>query len=170
MSGEMDMLALQALLSNTQSDETAALKKLEQAILLAEPGGFIRLFVDLGPKMAHLLRQLHSQGVAPNYIEQILAAFASGQRMIDEGRRVETQSSLSVLRPSSPLIDPLTDRELEVMALLAQRLSNKEIAAELIISPATVRTYTYNIYQKLNVNSRRQAVSKATELGILPPD
>jgi LuxR family maltose regulon positive regulatory protein len=65
-------------------------------------------------------------------------------------------------------VEPLTNRELEVLELLARRLTNKEIAAELVVSPATIRTHTYNIYQKLDVHGRRQAVSKASDLGILP--
>lgn len=72
-------------------------------------------------------------------------------------------------RPSSPLVEPLTDREMDVLALLAQRLTNKEIAAQLFISPGTVRQHTYQIYQKLDVHNRREAVAKAQTVNILPP-
>ena len=160
----IEVLALQALLHDAQNNEPAALSTLERAITLAEPGGFNRLFVDLGPKMARLLDRLRRQGVAPNYVTQILAAFETE----DQRRRTEIPDSSTLHRPPSPLVEPLTDRELDVLALLAQRLSNKEIAAQLVISPLTVKKHTVSIYGKLGVKNRRQAVSRATELGILP--
>ena len=167
----IDILLLQSLNYQKQSQRDQALAVLARAIALAEPGGFIRPFLDLGPRMVELLDHLLSQGVAPAYIAQILAAFQTK----DEGQRTKTQDPSSVVRPLSPLaahatgvsVEPLTNRELEVLELLARRLTNKEIAAELVVSPATIRTHSYNIYQKLHVHGRRQAVSKARELGIL---
>ena len=164
----IEVLALQAILVDAQGDQATALDKLEQAIHLAEPGGWIRLFVDLGPRLAILLNQLGRQGIAPDYIGQILAAFGNEER----GARHDEPGQEKTQPPSfsfPPLVESLTDRELEVLALLAQRLSNKEIAAQLVISPGTVTQHTHNIYQKLNVDGRRQAVSKATEIGILSP-
>jgi LuxR family maltose regulon positive regulatory protein len=150
----IEVLALQALLDDAQGDQASALDKLERAIQLAEPGGFMRTFVDLGPPMANLLIQLGQQGVSQDYVALILNAFPQAQ-----------PPPLSAAQ--SQYIEPLTKRELEVIALLAQRLSNKEIAIEMVISPATVRNHTHNIFDKLNVIGRRQAVTKATELGIL---
>ena len=129
---------------------------------MAEPGGFIRLFVDLGPRMADLLKQLIKQNVAVGYIGQILAAFREDERAV--GPEVADQPIAS---PRQPLVDPLTHRELDVLDLLAQRLSNKEIADKLFISAETVKGHLRNIYQKLEVKKRREAVEKAKNLGIL---
>jgi LuxR family maltose regulon positive regulatory protein len=166
----IEILALQALLSSAEGDEPAALTALKQAITLAEPGGFIRLFVDLGPSMAPLLDQLRHQGVAPDCVDQILAAFAE-----------QTKDGLPALRrifgptpkgrkreiESSSLSEPLTPREMEVLALLARHLTNRQIAEELVISPGTVKTHTLRIYRKLDVRGRQQAVARARELDIL---
>jgi LuxR family maltose regulon positive regulatory protein len=157
----IETLALQALLSSAEGDEPAALTALKQAITLAEPGGFIRLFVDLGPSMARLLDQLRDQGVAPVYIARILAAFETGDApLAAEGGRAGRARDES-------LVDPLTPREVEVLALLARHLTNRQIAEELVISPGTVKTHTLRIYRKLDVRGRQQAVARARELHIL---
>jgi LuxR family maltose regulon positive regulatory protein len=159
-------LALKSLLYDVRGDETAALSALEQAVALLEPGGFIRLFLDLGPKMANLLNRLAKQDPALKYAERILAAFSNeetgtGQDVSDD--QSVQRSSLS----NQALVEPLTNRELEIIDLLAERMSNKEIAEKLFISPETVKRHTINIYQKLGVNSRREAVDKAHALGLL---
>jgi len=166
------------------------LEKLTQALALSEPGGFIRLFVDLGPQMADLLKRLVKQNVAVDYIGRILAAFRDdAHRAVPVATDHESQSprhpiplspSLLVspspspplspspsLSSSQPLVEPLTNRELEVLDLVTQRLSTKEIAAKLFISTGTVKKHLSNIYGKLNVNNRRQAGEKAVALGIL---
>jgi LuxR family maltose regulon positive regulatory protein len=160
----IEALALQALLSAAKGDQAAARTALQQAITLAEPGRFIRLFVDLGPSMARLLDQLGHQGVAAGYVNQILAAFADQK----EGRRKTKTEPLS-LAPGAPpsLLEPLTPREMDVLALLGQHLTNKEIAEALVISPGTVKTHTLNIYRKLDVHRRQQAVARAKGLNIL---
>ena len=162
----IDTLALQALLHDARGEEPAALESLAQALNLAEPGGFIRLFVDLGPQMADLLKQLVKQNVAVNYIGEILAAFKE-----DEDRAMQDESDhLTAQSPplsTQPLVERLTNRELEILNLLGQWLQNKEIAAELFISPLTVKKHLDNIYGKLNVSGRRQAVEQARDLGIL---
>lgn len=152
----IEVLAVQAVLFEAQGDRSAALASLERAIALAQPGGFIRPFVELGPAMRPLLRQLQDQGVAPHYIAQILVAFATPQ-----------PSEPATLPEPPELIEPLTRRELEVLAMLEQRLSTKEIAARLFISPGTAKLHTLHIYQKLQVNARRAAVAKAQSLGLL---
>ncbi|HSR34376.1 MAG TPA: LuxR C-terminal-related transcriptional regulator [Anaerolineae bacterium] len=158
----IEVLSLQALLHSAQGDESAAFTALEQAITLAEPGGFIRLFVDLGPSMARLLDQLRQQGVAPDYIARILAAFETKDDILTgPGGRMRKLQDAS-------LVDPLTPRELEVLALLAKLRTNKQIAEELVISPVTVKTHTLRIYRKLDVGGRQHAVAKARELGLLP--
>ena len=113
---------------------------------LAEPGGYLRLFVELGPEMADLLAQLAARGVAPAYIDRILAVVRADQALE---------------------ADALTSRELEVLALLQKGLSDKEIAERLVLSVLTVKTHNRNIYQKLGVNGRRQAAAKAKTLNLL---
>jgi LuxR family maltose regulon positive regulatory protein len=165
----IEALALQALFHDIEDDEPAALAALEQAVTLAEPGGFIRLFVDLGSGLVPLLCQLRQQGVATEYIAQILAAFET----TDNGRMATAPAigPLSVVGgPSSSLIEPLTPRESEVLILLGRHLTNQEIAKQLVVSPSTVKTHTLNIYRKLEVHGRKQAVAKARELDILPPN
>jgi LuxR family maltose regulon positive regulatory protein len=167
----IDVLALQALLHDTLGDKSAALEKLTEALNLAKPGAFIRLFVDLGPQMAELLKRLHKQNVAVDYIDKILAAFREDElRMVPDAPDHESPSAHQPLRtstPSQPLVALLTNRELDVLELLAQRLSNKEIADKLFVSATTVKGHLQNIYQKLEVNKRREAVEKAHTLGIL---
>jgi len=109
--------------------------------------------------MADLLKRLIKQNVAVNYAGQILSAFS------ENDRGLSPSLNLSV---SQPLVEPLTDRELGVLELLAQRLQNKEIAEKLSISPQTIKKHLNNIYGKLNVTGRRQAVEKAQMPGILP--
>ena len=152
---QIEALALQALLHDARRERSAALDALAQAVALAEPGGVIRAFVDLGPRMAALLHQLAAQRVGPaDFIATLLAAFPAAR------------DPEPALRQSS-LIEPLSERELEVLALLAQRLSNKEIARLLSISPMTVKRHSSNIYQKLAVGGRREAVAKAAALGLV---
>jgi LuxR family maltose regulon positive regulatory protein len=152
----IEVLALQALLYDALGDRPAAFEALSQSVLLAQPGGFIRMFVDLGPRMANLLNQLSNHDVVPDYIGQILGAFPAPKPAV---------SSAGL----EGIIAPLTGRELEILVFLAQRLSNKEIASELVISPITVKRHTINIYQKLNVKSRREAVDMAIAMGIINP-
>ena len=136
-----------------RASEQAALALLEQAVALAEPGGFIRLFVDLGSRLVPLLNQLRQQGLAPDYLGQVLAAFP-----IPIGRQGDRRSTN---KKPMYLVEPLTPRELEVLALLDRHLTNKEIAEKLVVSPSTVKTHTLNIYRKLDVNGRKQAVARA---------
>jgi LuxR family maltose regulon positive regulatory protein len=154
------VLALQALLYHAQEKEREALEALRQAIILAEPGGFVRLFVDLGPTMAYLLGRLTATGMASDYIDQILQAFVTQP----PGPPAMTPSSDKQVA----MIEPLTDREQEILALLAQRLTAKEIARKLFISDQTVKRHRANIYQKLGVHTRTQALNTASALGILP--
>jgi LuxR family maltose regulon positive regulatory protein len=151
----IEVLALETLLHAANNDEKAALVILEQSLALAQPGGFIRLYVDLGPAMADLLRRMQSREPFVAYITSILQAFgdASDPAAQPDGRK--------------QLMEPLTDREAEILELLAKRYSNKEIAADLVISPATVKGHTINLYQKLSVHNRREAVKAARALGLI---
>jgi len=161
---QIEVLALQALAMETQGKSAAADAALRQAVDLARPGGFIRPFVDLGPPMRTLLLRLAGQGPTVETVQHILAAFPEPP---EKATRVVVESQIRTA--NAGLVEPLTDRELDVLALLPGRLSNKEIASQLALSTATVKRYTVNIYQKLGVNKRRDAVIKAEALGILPP-
>jgi LuxR family maltose regulon positive regulatory protein len=163
---QIDVLAFKALLLDTQKDESAALKALTESLTLAEPSGFIRLFVDLGPPMADLLKKLVRQNIAVGYIGRILAAFRADEQTVflDQADQPDTDQPLST---TQPLLEPLTNRELEILNLLARRLNTKEIADKLFISPATVKKHLNNIYGKLTVSNRQQAVAKARQLNII---
>ncbi|MEM7119230.1 MAG: LuxR C-terminal-related transcriptional regulator [Chloroflexota bacterium] len=158
--GQIEVLALKALLQQRQERPKKALATLERAIELAEPGGFIRAFADLGTPIATLLYQLLKQGVAPDYLGQILAAFPQTEAK-------QTAVSPRAEATQTQLIEPLTRREIDVLRLLGKELSNKAIAQQLSISPLTVKRHTINIYQKLSVSSRQEAVGVAQTLGIL---
>jgi LuxR family maltose regulon positive regulatory protein len=150
----IEVLALQALALQGQGDILSAVTALERALSLAEPEGYVRIFVDEGEPMAELLRHAASRGIAPTYVAKLLAAFEV------EGLAV-SPSNLQ------PLIEPLSERELEVLRLLTTHLSSTEIADELVISVNTVRSHIKSIYSKLNVHSRMDAVQRAKELELL---
>jgi LuxR family maltose regulon positive regulatory protein len=162
----IDVLALQAILHDARGDELAALSVLERTITLAEPGGFIRPFLDLGPKMADLLNRQATQNIAVKYVGQIMAAFRSDEMVAAPEATVGQPVYISGVM-AQDLTASLTNRELEILTLLAQRLRNKEIADKLFISPETVKRHTINIYGKLNVHTRQEAVAKAQALGIM---
>jgi len=148
----MDILALEALLSARLGNEKSAPVLLNQALILAKKTGFIRNFVDIGPGIANLLQHLNT-GEDP-FVQQILEAFT-----METPIKTVTASKLSNYH--------LTNQETKILELLAERLSNKEIAAQMVISPGTVKGHTIRIYQKLNARSRREAVEKAISLGII---
>jgi LuxR family maltose regulon positive regulatory protein len=163
----IDVLLLQALLHDARGEESEALSVIERTITLAEPGGFIRPFVDLGPKMAGLLNRLVKQKFAVKYVGRLLAAFRK-EGTGNLGTAADEQTVASLSSSETFLNETLTNREIDILTLLAQRLSNKEIAEKLFLSPKTVKAHLYNIYQKLNVSTRRQAVEKANALSLLP--
>jgi LuxR family transcriptional regulator, maltose regulon positive regulatory protein len=151
------LLALQALALDVQGQGSAAQAAIQEALDLAHPGGFIRTFVDLGAPMQVLLDRLVTQRSAPQYVYRVLAAFTPAQST------TQPRSSAS----ASAGVQPLTVRELDILTLMRSRLSAKEIARELGISPMTVNRHAANLYTKLGVNTRWEAVAKAEELGIL---
>jgi LuxR family maltose regulon positive regulatory protein len=157
----IEVLALQAMLADAGGDNRAALEATAQAVDLAEPGGMMRVFVDLGPRMADLLTQHARSHGASGYLGQVLRAFPSSPAIPSR-----SHPSTQPARPAA-LIEPLTLREGEIIELLAERLSAKEIAQRLIISDRTVKRHCANIYQKLGVNSRREAIEAASALGVL---
>jgi LuxR family transcriptional regulator, maltose regulon positive regulatory protein len=147
----IEILVLQALAHQARDDIPTSLASLRRAVTLAEPEGYVRIFVDEGPPMASLLRAAAKQGIARTYVRRLLAAV----NKTEDGAPA-----------SQALIEPLSERELDVLRLLGTDLGGPEIARELIVSLNTVRTHTRNIYAKLGVNNRRAAVRRAAELGL----
>jgi LuxR family transcriptional regulator, maltose regulon positive regulatory protein len=143
-------LLLQSLALQAKGNVEQALISLERALTFAEPEGFVRSFVDMGAPMDELLCQAAARGMAVEYVGKLLTA-------------LDAESS----RPSASLVEPLSERELEVLRLLATGLSNKKIAETLIISVSTAKKHLQNIYGKLNVHSRTQAVDRARTLDLL---
>jgi LuxR family maltose regulon positive regulatory protein len=154
----IEILNLQALALQA-AGSAEALVSLERALTLAESLGFVRTFVDEGPPMARLLYSAVSRDVAPGYARRLLAAFPTS----------EPEPAPPAPSPSqeSDLLEPLSERELEVLQLVAAGLTNREIASRLYLSLNTVKGHTRNIYGKLGVHSRTQAVARARALGLL---
>jgi LuxR family maltose regulon positive regulatory protein len=158
--GVIEMMILQALAFQAGGDTAQAMITLERALTLAEPRGFYRIFVDEGPSMAPLLYTALDRGIAPDYVRRLLGAFP-----IDEPKRVDHSEPRGF---EAGYIERLTDREIEVLQLVATGLTNAEIATRLFLSLHTVKTHTRNIYGKLGVHTRTEAVARARALGILP--
>lgn len=165
----IEALALLALVCEAQGDAARADASLTTALALAQVAGLIRPFVDLGPPMAGLLVRLQRQKRTPpapdsSYVARILAAFPpSGSA----GPQVEPLPDDAKSWPvPQPMLEPLTQRESQILELLATELSPDEIGRRLLISTSTVRTHSRNIYAKLDVNTRFEAVHRARELGL----
>jgi LuxR family maltose regulon positive regulatory protein len=161
----MDILALLALTVHRLGRPEEALEIIEEGVRLAEPGGWVRPFVEAGPPMPDLLGQLKAAGVCVAFVEMLLtttAEFESRQAR----RRFKTASGPP--KTQEVLIEPLTNREQDILELLARRWQNKEIAARLNVSPETVKSHLKHIYQKLDAPNRIKAVEKALKLGLLP--
>jgi LuxR family maltose regulon positive regulatory protein len=157
----IEILALQATACRAQGEMEQALTLLHRALELAAPGGLIRTFVDLGPPVAALLAELARHSNYREYLSQVLAAFGDDAR--------GTFGGLPDREAAAVLIEPLSEREREVLVLLADRLSNKEIGARLCVSWQTIAKHTNNIYQKLQVSGRRAAIDRARRLGLVAP-
>ena len=161
MGSAIEILALQALACQMQGEAPAALDYLQRALVLAEPEGYARVFLDEGPRMAMLIGEATGESTVPAYTAGLLAAFRGSQPgPTDQGRSPASQASLL---PT----EPLSQRELDILRLFNTELSGPEIAQELVIALSTVRTHTKSIYSKLDVNSRRAAVNRAIELGLI---
>jgi len=157
----IEILVLQALAHHAQDDLPTALDPLQRALTLAESEGYVRIFLDEGSSMEQLLQEAATRGISPDYTGKLLSVFKAEQHM----KSSETLFPASSASPS--LIEPLSQRELEILRLLKTELSVPEIARELVIAASTVRTHTKSIYNKLNVNNRRAAVKQAVELGLI---
>ncbi len=161
----VEVLVLQALAEHERGDVQAALRALARALDLAAPEQYLRVLADEGAPMSALLVTARRHGVAPTAVDRVLGVIAGGAP-------AASRSEVSAHVPAGPtsataLVDPLSERELDVLRLLGSELSGPGIARELTVSLNTVRTHTKSIYAKLGVNSRRSAVRRAAELDLL---
>lgn len=154
----IEILAMQALARDAQGNIPGALESLERAIALAEPEGYVRIFVDEGKSMRDLLRHAAAAGISGSYIRRLITAFSSSRQPV---------SGASGRTGVPGLAEPLTERETEILRLISAGLSNHDIAAQLVISIATVKRHNTNIYGKLGVTQRTQASARANELNLL---
>jgi LuxR family transcriptional regulator, maltose regulon positive regulatory protein len=153
MGSALEILILQALVFSAQGKGTEALTVLQRALTLAEPEGYIRLFVDEEEPMVALLRHAYARGIAPDYVATLLSAAGS--------------PALAAPSPAGSLLEPLTERELDILRLLVTGLSNAAMARELVITIGTVKSHVNHIYGKLGVNSRSQAIARAHTLHLI---
>ena len=154
---QLKTMTLEAIVLHTQDEKGQAIAMVERALALAEPGGFIRLFVDEGPSMAQLLIEVAARGTMPDYVGKLLAAFEA-EKPNNENKPFSA---------AQPILEPLSPRELEVLHLIALGLSNDEIGKRLFLALDTVKGYNRRIYSKLQVQRRTEAVARARELGLL---
>ena len=148
----IEILVLQALAQHERGRSAAGIEPLGRALTLAEPEGYVRLFLGEGAPIAELLAMAIKRGIAPEYVRRLLDAFGCGGRPSVNGQR---------------LAEPLSERELDVLRLLASDLDGPGIADELVVGLSTIRTHTKSIYAKLGVTNRRAAVRRGEELGLL---
>jgi LuxR family maltose regulon positive regulatory protein len=163
----LEVMVLQAVALHVQGQIDRALQLLGDALALAEPGGFIRTFVDEGPPMAQLLVQAAARGMMPDYTAKLLAAFEDATQDRSARRTTELPPSSPAVGEAEGLAEPLSQRELEVLQLIAQGLSNREISERLFLALSTVKGHNRNIFGKLQVQRRTEAVARARELGLL---
>jgi len=149
----IELLTYQARAYHGKEEIPQALDALERALSLAQPEGYVRVFLDHGPPMAELLRHAGSRGMVPPYVSRLLSEF--------DAQAGETPTH------TQPLIEPLSERELEVLRLLATGRSNDQIAAALVIATGTVKRHLNNIFGKLSVQNRTQCVARARELQLI---
>lgn len=153
----IDIYLLKALAYQEQNESPTAIECLEHALSLGEPEGYVQTFVEQGEPMAHLLQAASERGIAPAYVDRLLTAVSTQEQPIPP---TPTHSP-------SPLAEPLTEREQEVLHLMAEGLTYNEIAGRITVSLNTVRTHVKNIYSKLGIHKRSQAIAKARDLHLL---
>ena len=157
----LKVMVLQALALRAHGETDKAVQVLSDALALAEPEGFIRIFIDEGVPMAELLAEALSRGLMPDYIGRLMAAFEAEQQ------KSKGKSTLPITPPVQALAEPLSQRELEVLQLIAQGLSNREISDKLFLALDTVKGHNRKIFDKLQVQRRTEAIACARELGLL---
>jgi LuxR family maltose regulon positive regulatory protein len=150
---------LQAVALHAHDDTDRALQFLSDVLVLAEPGDFMRTFIDEGDPMARLLSIAAAHGMMPDYVGKLLAAFGAKETQQKKDRLAEP--------PVHPMVEPLSTRELEILLLIAEGLSNQEIGERLFLALSTVKGHNREIFGKLQVQRRTEAVKRARELGLL---
>jgi LuxR family maltose regulon positive regulatory protein len=153
----IEISIVQALAHHAQGNKAKAFESLKRALSLAEPEGYLRIFVDEGKTMTELLASLnesHKDEGLKEYISKLLSA---SQKQVEN----------APASPPQPLIDPLSQRELEILRLVEQGLSNDQISKKLFVSVSTVKGHNLRIFNKLQAKSRTEAVARARELGLL---
>lgn len=157
----LQVLALLAIAHHARGDQDAAAHTVAEALELAEPGGFVRVFLDEGAAMAHLLHEASGRGVTPRHAAKVLNAFATAAPKRGDGTAPPLPKTGEGLR------EALSERELEILRLIAKGLSNREIAERLYRALDTVKGHSRRIYGKLEVRNRTEAVARARELELL---
>jgi LuxR family transcriptional regulator, maltose regulon positive regulatory protein len=154
----IEILTLEAMIRDSRGERDTALAGLRRALALAEPEGFVRIFVDEGPGLSRLIRQAAPGAVSPAYARRLAEAF---------GEETPSEPAAPPRSPSQDLSEPLSDREVEVLQLIATGLSNADAGRKLFIAPSTVKKHLENIYAKLGTRNRTQAIARAREAGLL---
>jgi len=165
------ILVLQALAHEASGNRSAALSSLERALSLAAPEGYVRSFVDEGPAMLGLLHEARERRIFTDYVDRLLSAF-EGETAPRDGVDVNLKPAAEIRdldgeSPVAPLAEPISEREIEVLRLIAAGCSNQEIADTLVIALGTVKKHINNLYGKLAVSSRTQAILRARALDLL---
>ena len=151
---QLQVIVLQAVAYAANDEMDNARQRLDEALELAAPGGFIRIFKDEGELMLKLLSEVSAHSVTPDYTRKLLAAFHAA-------------AAPSQSPSSQPLVEPLSERELEILQLVAEGFSNREISEQLFLALSTVKGHNRNIFDKLQVKRRTEAIARARELGLL---
>ncbi|MFC1879120.1 LuxR C-terminal-related transcriptional regulator [Chloroflexota bacterium] len=157
----LKVMVLLAVALYAHGEKEGAVGLLGEVLALAEPGSFIRTFVDEGPPMARVLYEILSHRIKPDYVRRLLVAFPDSESGQTNPSKIQA--------PKSELFEPLSEREIEVLELISEGLTNQEIATRLFLSQHTVKVHAHNIYGKLGVKNRTEAVAKGKSLGILTP-
>ena len=157
----IEVAVLESLLLEKQGSSDAALLALQEALAVAEPGVWIRPFIELGRPMAELLERFAEHQGMTDFLRRVLDAFQIIERQAASAIADNHRADPAHINWSGA---PLTNRELDILELLAQRLQNKEIASRLFVSPETVKTHLKHLFQKLDVNNRREAALRAVEI------
>jgi LuxR family maltose regulon positive regulatory protein len=158
----IEILILQAIAYHVQGNLPAALLLLQHALTLAEPEGYVRIFLDEGKSMRQLLCEASRRKIMPDYADKLLAAFEAEKR-----KSADKPDLPEPHRDGATLIDPLSQREIKILQLIAQGLSNREIGERLFLALNTVKGHNRKIFDKLQVQSRTEAIARARELGLL---
>jgi LuxR family maltose regulon positive regulatory protein len=157
----IELLGLESLALHGLGEREAAHSTLHRALTLAAPEGYVRIFVEIGPKMADLLREILEESVMVDYVRTLL-------QVADRQPQVSSPPSAQpTTHTPQPLTEPLSDRELQILRLIETGITNREIAARLYIAISTVKTHINNLYGKLGVSNRVQALARAREVGLL---